>query len=97
MSHTDPEVLALRALGETAGAHADDAHLAGCAHCQAELDKFAEVVAIARRDQGADKLLSPPTQVWARITQELGPEISVAVQPEGTPPTDRFKRSGAVS
>src|ERR1022692_2071682 len=49
VSHIDPEVLALRALGETAGTHADDAHLSGCAHCQAEFDKFAEVVTIARR------------------------------------------------
>jgi hypothetical protein len=32
-----------------AGTHADDAHLPGCAHCQAEFDKFAEVVTIARR------------------------------------------------
>jgi hypothetical protein len=49
VSHIDPEVLALRALGEMAGTHADDAHLPGCAHCQAEFDKFAEVVTIARR------------------------------------------------
>ena len=82
MSHIDPEVLALRALGETAGTHADDAHLPGCAHCQAELGKFAEVVTIARRDERADQLLKPPAQVWARITQELGPEVSAGFQPD---------------
>ncbi len=81
MSHIDPEVLALRALGETAGTHADDAHLPGCAHCQAELEKFAEVVTIARRDERADQLVKPPAQVWARITQELGPEVSAGFQP----------------
>ena len=81
MSHIDPEVLALRALGETAGTHADDAHLPGCAQCQAELEKFAEVVTIARRDERADQLVKPPAQVWARITQELGPEVSAGLQP----------------
>jgi hypothetical protein len=81
VSHIDPEVLALRALGETAGTRADDAHLPGCAHCQAELDKFAEVVTIARQDERADQLLKPPAQVWARITQELGPEVSAGFQP----------------
>jgi hypothetical protein len=80
VSHIDPEVLALRALGETAGTYADDAHLPGCAHCQAELDKFAEVVSIARRDERADQLLKPPAQVWARIAQEVGPEASTGVQ-----------------
>jgi Anti-sigma-K factor rskA len=81
VSHVDPEVLALRALGERAGTDADDAHLPGCAHCQAELDKFAEVVTVARQDEHADQLLRPPAEVWSGITQELGPEANLGVQP----------------
>ena len=48
MSHTDPEILALRALGETAGTAHDAEHAASCAHCQAELARLTEVVRLAR-------------------------------------------------
>ena len=40
MSHTDPEILALRALGETAGTAHDAEHAESCAHCQAELARL---------------------------------------------------------
>ncbi len=81
MSHVDPDILARRALGERAGTQADDAHLPGCAHCQAELGRLAGVVTLARQDDHADQLFSPPARVWTRITRELGPEADAALQP----------------
>ena len=71
MSHTDPEILALRALGETAGTDSDDMHTAACPVCRAELDRLTEVVAVARRS-GAEELESPPPQVWERIAAAVG-------------------------
>jgi hypothetical protein len=49
MSHLDPELTALIALGEDVG---DRQHLAGCAECQAQVDRLAAVVSVAR-DEGA--------------------------------------------
>ena len=48
MSHTDLEILALRALGETAGTARDDEHAERCAHCRAELARLTEIVDLAR-------------------------------------------------
>lgn len=50
MSHTDPEFLALTALGEQAGTAQDAAHLARCADCQLELERLTRVVELARYD-----------------------------------------------
>lgn len=63
MSHLDPEVLALAALGDAGGT---DAHLAGCALCRSEVERFAAVVAIARDGEPAE-LVSPPPDLWNRI------------------------------
>ncbi len=72
MPHTDPEILALRALGERAGTAADEEHIAGCADCRAELARLAGVVAIARHDGPAAELARPPEQVWQRIAAAAG-------------------------
>jgi hypothetical protein len=77
--HTDPEVLALRALGEDAGTSADQEHIASCAECRAELARLADVVAIARRDGPAVRLARPPEQVWQRIAAAAG--VTEAAQP----------------
>jgi hypothetical protein len=71
VSHVAPDILARRALGEKAGAEADDAYLPGCPHCQAELGRLAGVVTLARQDDHADQIFSPPAQVWTHITREL--------------------------
>ncbi len=67
MSHTDPVILALRALGETAGAPRDDDHAQTCAHCRAELVRLAEVVELARQAGPGEPLEPPPPAVWDRI------------------------------
>ena len=48
MSHTDPVILALRALGETAGTAQDDDHAQTCPHCRHEQARLTEVVDLAR-------------------------------------------------
>ena len=45
---TDPEILALRALGETAGTARDAEHAETCPRCRAELARLTEVVQLAR-------------------------------------------------
>jgi Anti-sigma-K factor rskA len=82
VSHVDPEVLALRALGEVAGTTADDVHLPGCAICQAEIERLRKVVTIAREDDQPVRLAAPADAVWARIAQELGSDIEEAVPAE---------------
>jgi hypothetical protein len=84
MSHLDPELAALIALGEDAGA-ADGtrdyrAHLAGCAACQAQVDQLAAVVAVAR-DDGALALAQPPPALWDRIAAAAGLDAA-APEPE---------------
>jgi len=72
VSHIDPEILALRALGETAGTAADAEHAASCAHCRAELARLAEVVRLARDTEPGETLQAPPPQLWDRIAAAAG-------------------------
>ena len=86
MSHTDPEILALRALGETAGTAADAEHAASCAHCRAELTRLAEVVRLARDTEPGETLQAPPPQLWDRIAAAAGtnPALNGAAAPGKT-------------
>ncbi|MGO9504374.1 MAG: anti-sigma factor [Streptosporangiaceae bacterium] len=72
MSHSDPEVLALRALGEDAGTAEDQAHLAQCARCDAELRQLAALVTVARSAEPDSPLEVPPPAVWTRIAAAKG-------------------------
>lgn len=72
MSHTDPEILALRALGETAGTAADAEHAASCAHCRTELARLTAVVRLARDAEPGETLQTPPPQLWDRIAAAVG-------------------------
>jgi hypothetical protein len=75
VSHTDPEILALRALGETAGTAHDAEHAVSCAHCQAELARLTEVVRLARDVDPGETLQAPPPQVWDRIAAATGVSV----------------------
>jgi hypothetical protein len=75
VSHTDPEILALRALGETAGTADDAEHAVSCAHCQAELARLTEVVRLARDADPGETLQAPPPQVWDRIAAAAGVSV----------------------
>jgi Anti-sigma-K factor rskA len=81
--HCDPDVLALRALGEGAGSTADDDHLAHCARCQSELDQLRAVVATSRSagDMSATPLESPPPAVWDRVVADVGLGAPAPSQP----------------
>ncbi len=69
MAHTDPERLALIALGEPG---ADDGHAAGCPQCQEELRQLSSVVAVARSTTEPVQLETPPAALWSRIAAEAG-------------------------
>ena len=84
MSHPDPAILALLALGEPAGTSHDDDHVADCADCQSELEQLTRVVDLARQD-GPLPLEQPPPAVWEQIaaavaedTQTAPPSVSSA-------------------
>jgi hypothetical protein len=72
VSHTDPEILALWALGETAGTARDAEHAETCLRCRAELARLTEVVQLARGEGGGERLQAPPPQVWDRIAAVVG-------------------------
>ncbi len=69
--HVSADDLALRALGEEL-ADVPESHLAGCAHCQSELDQLRAVVTTARSVQPDDYPVPPPPSVWDGIVAELG-------------------------
>lgn len=71
MPHPDPEILALRALGEPAGTAADEEHIVSCADCRAELAQLSGLVTTARHD-GPIRLEQPPEQLWQRIAAAAG-------------------------
>jgi Anti-sigma-K factor rskA len=78
VSHTDPMILALRALGEAAGTSTDAEHAQTCAHCRRELARLTEVVDLARDGGPVESLEQPPPAVWDRIAAAVatGPAVS---------------------
>jgi len=82
VSHTDPVILALRALGENAGTAEDAGHAEICPHCRSELARLAGIVELARGEGVAERLETPPAQVWDRIAAAAGASQSPAV-PDG--------------
>ena len=84
MSHLDPDIIALIALGESVLPE-DLEHVRNCLQCQGEVDELTAIAASARSISPADRPVSPPAQVWDRIEAELGlddPVAEVAVQPK---------------
>jgi hypothetical protein len=87
VQHSDPDVLALLALGEPAPA-ADTAHLDTCAQCRDEVEALARIVSTVRSDPEADAVLAahagaavaPPPRVWDAIAAQTG--VAVAPRPE---------------
>lgn len=68
--HTNPDLLALVALGENAATDEDLLHISGCPDCRAELAAFTAAAGSARR-AGEATLLAPRPEVWQQISQEL--------------------------
>jgi hypothetical protein len=72
VSHVDPEILALLALGETAAHPQDGRHLPGCPACQDDLSQLSGIVSLARAANGDHWLTDPPPGLWPRIAAEAG-------------------------
>ncbi len=85
MPHLEPELIALIALGEPAGADAR-AHLDRCPTCAAELESLATAV-VRGRAAGPElaELVDPPERVWDAIAAEL--DLPAHVRPGAPTPT----------
>jgi len=84
VSHLDPEVLSLLALGEPADDPLTGAHLAGCDRCRDELESLRHVVAAGRAVTDDDVIAAPPARVWAAIAADTG--VSRAPSPASSAP-----------
>ena len=69
--HTNPDLLALLALGEDVAAEEDLVHIANCPDCRSELDAFSAAAGTARRTTERDVLVAPRAEVWQQISREL--------------------------
>jgi hypothetical protein len=85
-------ILALRAMGETAGTARDDEHAQTCPHCRHEQARLAEVVDLARQPGAAELLESPPPAVWDRIAAAVG--TSAASPATVMPPETAVRSNG---
>lgn len=70
--HCDPDVLALRAIGESVGTDEEMKHLDECSECASELAALVRITTTAREEGSTMKLESPSPLVWQRISAELG-------------------------
>jgi hypothetical protein len=68
--HVDPDLLALYVRGGSLPAAAAT-HLAGCPDCATEAAVLDEVAALGRTES-ADRLVRPPSRVWAGIVSATG-------------------------
>lgn len=83
MSHLDPDVLALIALGDDV-TDSQRAHLASCAACSAEVHAFEETAAVAR-SADPDDLMTPPAHVWDAISADIEELEAAPPAPAQTP------------
>ena len=85
--HTNPDLLALVALGEDAIDDHERSHLDSCPVCRAELAELTQAVEVGRRTTAADTMHGPSPRVWLAIRDELGlagPPAPVASTPVAT-------------
>src|SRR3954464_14240170 len=69
--HTNPDLLALLALGEDVGAEEALVHISECPACRDELAALTAAASTGRRTNDRDVLLSPRPEGGQGITQEL--------------------------
>lgn len=79
MEHTDPDALALVALGEPLTDPRVIDHLAQCASCRDEIEALRSTVSVARSSIGESELHAPPARVWQSVRAELG--LSADLEP----------------
>jgi len=83
--HADPELLALLALGESAGTEEDHAHVQICPECAGELSELHRVTALGRSLGSETSMEAPSADVWARISDELGFDLTLEATATATP------------
>lgn len=78
MMHSDPEVFAMLAMGESDVSDGDRRHIDSCPDCARELSSLTRVAELARSGSTGAALADPRPEVWHRISAELGlaPQIS---------------------
>jgi hypothetical protein len=70
--HTNPEVLALMALGEDIGTPPERQHVTGCPACSEEVAELARIADVGRTSNASESFAAPSAEVWHRIAAELG-------------------------
>ncbi|GAA1434229.1 hypothetical protein GCM10009616_28020 [Microlunatus lacustris] len=85
--HTNPDLLALLALGEDVAAEEDLVHISGCPDCRAELAAYTTAAGGARR-AGEATLVAPRPEVWQQIKHQLQLHDPVTTAQDAAPPTD---------
>jgi hypothetical protein len=70
--HTNPEILALRALGEEVGTASERDHLDHCPACAQEVAELSRLAGVGRSGGTSEDLLTPSPEVWQRVRAELG-------------------------
>lgn len=84
MEHTDPDALALVALGEPLTDPSVVDHLSRCAACRREIEMLRSTVSVARSSIGEAELHAPPARVWQAVRAELG--LSADLEPVDSRP-----------
>lgn len=79
MEHTDPDALALVALGEPLTDPGVVEHLRSCEACRREIETLRSTVSVARSSIGETELQAPPARVWQAVRAELG--LSADLEP----------------
>lgn len=83
--HTNPEVLAMLAIGEEAGTVTEREHVTACPDCSEEVAELARIADIGRLTTESDSITTPSPDVWERIKAELGFEDARSVPPTEEP------------
>ncbi|GAA2055777.1 anti-sigma factor [Leifsonia soli] len=93
MTHSDPDVLAMLALGETDIDARDVDHVMTCPECRTELERLTRVTRAARENGPVDFALQEPApRVWENISAQLTlepPATSTAAADRGLLPAAR--------
>jgi len=84
VSHLDPDLAALLALGEDVADDEQRAHLAECPACTAEVQAYRRAVTAGRSGSGP-ALLDPPPRVWEAIAAELDLPVDDASAAQSEP------------
>jgi hypothetical protein len=84
VQHSDPDVLALVALGERPPA-ADAEHLLECERCRADVDELRQVVSAVRVDVRPGPPVAPPARVWQDIAAATGVRATPRLELPGVP------------